>query len=76
MIGAIAMSKCPICERPAKPREENASYPFCSPRCKTIDLGKWVNEEYRIPVESSDEDDDGALEDPKSGPAGRGPVRH
>jgi hypothetical protein len=23
-------------------------FPFCSPRCKAIDLGKWLNEEYRI----------------------------
>ena len=25
-----------------------AHFPFCSDRCKTIDLGKWLNEEYRI----------------------------
>ncbi|MCZ6681249.1 MAG: DNA gyrase inhibitor YacG [Candidatus Poribacteria bacterium] len=24
------------------------NFPFCSPRCKAIDLGKWFNEEYRI----------------------------
>ena len=26
------------------------AFPFCSPRCKLIDLGKWLNEEYRISV--------------------------
>lgn len=31
------------------PRAENRSYPFCSDRCRLIDLGKWLGEEYRIP---------------------------
>ena len=44
------MEKCPICRRAPKPRDTNADFPFCSPRCKTIDLGKWLNEEYRVPV--------------------------
>lgn len=51
-------AKCPICERPVKPRSENADFPFCTARCKTIDLGKWVNEEYKIPAIESDDDDD------------------
>ena len=49
------MALCPICHRPAPPRTENAVFPFCSPRCKTIDLGKWLSEEYRVPVEDDDE---------------------
>lgn len=52
------MASCPICERPAPPRAENPSFPFCGPRCKTIDLGKWVNEEYRIPAVEMDDDED------------------
>lgn len=62
------MSRCPICDRPAKPREParrargdekgNEAFPFCSPRCKTIDLGKWLNEEYRVPVTEADDDPD------------------
>jgi hypothetical protein len=31
------------------PRSENAAFPFCSSRCKLLDLGKWLGEEYRIP---------------------------
>lgn len=51
------MPRCPICDRPASPREKNAAFPFCSARCKQVDLGKWLNEEYRVPVdEASDED--------------------
>ncbi|MCL2723761.1 MAG: DNA gyrase inhibitor YacG [Polyangiaceae bacterium] len=45
------MACCPICNADAKTRESNAAFPFCSPRCRTIDLGKWLNEDYRMPVE-------------------------
>ncbi len=47
------MPKCPICSKDVKPRSENAAFPFCTPRCKTIDLGKWMSEEYRVPVEDA-----------------------
>jgi endogenous inhibitor of DNA gyrase (YacG/DUF329 family) len=40
---------CPICGKPAVPRPGHRSYPFCSDRCRLIDLGKWLGEEYRIP---------------------------
>lgn len=52
------MPKCPICDAAAKPRAENKLFPFCSPRCKTIDLGKWLSEDYRVPTESPDDDED------------------
>ncbi len=39
---------CPICNRPAGPPPGNRSYPFCSDRCRLIDLSKWLGEEYRI----------------------------
>ena len=52
------MARCPICNRESKPRKENEVFPFCSPRCKTIDLGKWLNEEYRVPAEESDDEPD------------------
>lgn len=69
------MSKCPICNKDAKPRKENPSFPFCTPRCKTIDLGKWLNEEYRIPVEAPvDEEEDGSGS--KREPEPEEPVRH
>jgi endogenous inhibitor of DNA gyrase (YacG/DUF329 family) len=40
---------CPICRKPVPPREENRAFPFCSERCKLLDLGKWLGEEYRVP---------------------------
>ncbi len=65
------MSKCPICGGDAKPRQENPSAPFCNARCKMIDLGKWMNEEYGVPVEGSPDE-----EDRKSDPDGEDLVRH
>ncbi|MBA3256079.1 MAG: DNA gyrase inhibitor YacG [Pyrinomonadaceae bacterium] len=40
--------KCPTCGKPVE-RKENPFRPFCSERCKMVDLGRWVNEEYRVP---------------------------
>lgn len=54
------MPKCPICDAEVKPRVENKLFPFCSPRCKTIDLGKWLSEEYRVPGEAAEPDDEDA----------------
>jgi endogenous inhibitor of DNA gyrase (YacG/DUF329 family) len=45
---------CPICGKPATPRER----PFCSARCAEIDLGRWFGETYRIPGPPGDPDDD------------------
>ncbi len=33
------------------PRAENPAFPFCSGRCRLLDLGKWLGEDYRIPAE-------------------------
>jgi hypothetical protein len=30
------------------PRDENRAFPFCSDRCRLVDLGKWLGEKYRI----------------------------
>lgn len=49
------MAKCPICDADALPRAKNAAFPFCSPRCRTIDLGKWLSEEYRVPVSPTED---------------------
>lgn len=45
---------CPICKKTTT-WEENAWRPFCSEKCKLIDLGKWALEEYRIPDEKTKE---------------------
>ena len=42
------MLRCLTCRAKAKPREENPSFPFCSPRCRAVDLGRWFTGEYRV----------------------------
>jgi endogenous inhibitor of DNA gyrase (YacG/DUF329 family) len=32
-------------------------YPFCSPRCRLVDLGRWLGESYRIPSDEVHDDD-------------------
>lgn len=39
---------CPACGKKDTFRPDNPSRPFCSPRCKLIDLGQWASEEHRI----------------------------
>jgi len=48
---------CPICKT-VTTWEENPHRPFCSERCKLIDLGKWAEEEYKIPGEAVSEEED------------------
>lgn len=36
------------------PRTENAAFPFCSSRCQLVDLGKWLDGDYRIAGEPAD----------------------
>ncbi len=54
------MSACPICGQRVAPREQNPGFPFCSERCRLIDLGRWLGEEYRVPVEEVDSDAEAA----------------
>jgi endogenous inhibitor of DNA gyrase (YacG/DUF329 family) len=52
-----ASPRCPTCGRPSDP----AVKPFCSKRCREVDLARWLNGAYAIPVVEADEpDDDGA----------------
>ncbi|HZN92993.1 MAG TPA: DNA gyrase inhibitor YacG [Myxococcales bacterium] len=53
------MAKCPVCGKPSAARAVNEAFPFCSERCRLVDLGKWLGEEYRVPVHSPDEEEDG-----------------
>ena len=40
---------CPTCGKKVKWSPENQFRPFCSERCKQIDLGAWAEEKYKIP---------------------------
>jgi endogenous inhibitor of DNA gyrase (YacG/DUF329 family) len=57
--------QCPICKKEvAEPREgERSVYPFCSERCKLIDLGRWLGGKYQIPIVEDDEAHDGKIDE-------------
>ncbi len=44
--------KCPHCGNPADYKSENEFRPFCSERCKLIDLGDWAEGRYAIAVQT------------------------
>jgi uncharacterized protein len=52
--GKGSAKKCPICGKPAT----GASKPFCSERCRDVDLNRWLSGSYTIPGRE-DEDEDG-----------------
>ena len=56
--------KCTICK---KPLPKGVTGPFCSARCKQVDLGKWLNEQYRVPVEDETPEPDLASDTSKKG---------
>ncbi len=49
--------RCPVCKRMTT-WEENPWRPFCSERCKLIDLGAWASEEYKIPGKKEEDEDE------------------
>jgi endogenous inhibitor of DNA gyrase (YacG/DUF329 family) len=61
--------KCPQCGQPVEWSPASRWRPFCSERCKMIDLGAWASEAYRIPV---DEDSQSADAPPEGTPAAGG----
>lgn len=48
--------RCVICHR-LLGEGENPWFPFCSERCKLVDLGRWLGEAYRIPGPTAAEED-------------------
>jgi endogenous inhibitor of DNA gyrase (YacG/DUF329 family) len=57
---------CPVCGRAmeGQGREQWPQFPFCSARCKTIDLGRWLGERYRLPAEEPDPPTEGEADTP------------
>ena len=54
----MTVVSCPTCGAKVEWLEANAFRPFCSDRCKKIDLGAWAEEKYTIPgAEAGDPQD-------------------
>ncbi len=60
--------QCPICKKPVNESEvgkPGSTFPFCSDRCRLIDLGRWLNGKYQIPTGEDEESD---ARDPHAAP--------
>jgi len=68
-------TKCPTCRKPV-PWQGNPYRPFCSERCRLIDLGAWVDESYRIPGEQAEEVADGEEQAATANRPAPGPHAH
>jgi uncharacterized protein len=55
-----ARLNCPTCKRPIAWSERYPYRPFCSERCRLIDLGAWLSERHAIPGEDPEFKDDPA----------------
>lgn len=71
----MIQTRCPICETPlrAASAADLPYLPFCSDRCKRIDLGRWLGESYRIDdsdpsVSPGGDDDASSGQPPLTGP--------
>ncbi len=54
-MSAVSRVRCPTCCQPVDWVPENPYRPFCSQRCRLIDLGTWADESNRLPVWEDDE---------------------
>lgn len=54
----VTTVSCPTCSKKVEWTTQNRYRPFCSERCKQIDLGAWAEEKYAIPVVNKPQDDD------------------
>ena len=59
---------CPTCKGSSRYAPDNPSRPFCSLRCREIDLGAWASEGFRLPA--------GPAEEPAEAPARTPPNTH
>jgi len=60
----ISKLHCPTCKKPVK--SQDSEFPFCSERCRLIDLGKWASGAYVIssPVQDTSEGVEGSSGEP------------
>lgn len=56
--------RCPTCDKEFRP-ETSPAMPFCSERCRLIDLGRWLDEKQGLPFEAAERDED--EEEPRQG---------
>jgi endogenous inhibitor of DNA gyrase (YacG/DUF329 family) len=48
--------RCPSCDKPVS--VDGETYPFCSERCRLVDLGRWLDEKYRVKQQAAEQSND------------------
>jgi len=66
-VAKVRLVSCPRCGAQVPWSTENPYRPFCSERCKLIDLGDWAMEKYRVAVEEDKDAPDAEEKDEGSG---------
>ncbi|MFT5644194.1 MAG: endogenous inhibitor of DNA gyrase (YacG/DUF329 family) [Janthinobacterium sp.] len=66
----MTIVNCPGCARKVEWNTANQYRPFCSERCKQIDLGAWADEKYAIPAVNQAEDQQDAAGEQHNGQPG------
>jgi len=61
---AARVVPCPTCAKPVAWSPENRYRPFCSDRCRQIDLGAWASGAYRVPAAAGGEGSGEPADDP------------
>jgi uncharacterized protein len=55
----MTLLRCPICDKQFQ-STDSAAAPFCSPRCRQIDLARWLDERYSVPLARHGEEEEEA----------------
>lgn len=58
MMKKATIVTCPQCKKEVTWNYDSPYRPFCSERCKLIDLGQWATESYRIPQSESNSEEE------------------
>ena len=53
----MSLPACVLCGEPCRQGIDNPQFPFCSMRCQLVDLGRWLDGDYRIPGDLGDPGD-------------------
>ena len=56
--------RCPICKKPTD-SDSDKDFPFCSERCRLMDLGNWASEKYKVSEPAADESESETPQAPK-----------
>ena len=54
----VRVVNCPSCRRPVRWEPASGFRPFCSERCRLVDLGAWASERYSIPTAPASDDEE------------------